>query len=87
MPSSLETNQSCFEPGRELLFEPVGDLTAIAGYAASWQILTSETEDNNKLLPLVTKILNNRQMQIELGTRVYQLMQEDLYRQKERRVG
>jgi hypothetical protein len=35
----------------------------------------------------VTKILNNRQMQIELGTRVYQLMQEDLYRQKERRVG
>jgi hypothetical protein len=62
-------------------------LAAIAGYAASWQILTSETEDNNKLLPLVTKILNNRQMQIELGTRVYQLMQEDLYRQKERRVG
>ncbi len=87
MPSSSETDQPCFEPGIESLFEPVGDLIAIAGYAASWQILASETKDNHDLLPLVTKIINNPQMQTKLGNRVYQLMQEDLYRQKERRVG
>lgn len=92
MLSSSETDQLRGEVGIESSFEPIGDLTAVAGYAASWQILSSEADstdktNHNNLLQLATKILNDPQMQTELGNRVYQLMKEDLYRQKERRIG
>jgi hypothetical protein len=94
MSSSPKTDQTRFEPGIESSFEPVGDLMAIAGYAASWKVLNSETKSTGEttdsqadLSELVTKILDHPQMQTQLGNRVYQLMQEDLYRQKERRIG
>lgn len=95
MLSSSEPENPTFEAGIDSSLEPMGDLSAIAGYAVTMDILSSETKSNNSssknpdrntLLKLATKILDNPQMQIQLGNRVYELMQENLYYQKQRNL-
>lgn len=95
MLSPSGTENPKFQPGIELSLQPMGDLSTIGGYTGNMNILSSETKSNNsdsnkpdrnKLLKLATKILDNPQMQILLGNRVYELMQEDLYHQQQRNL-
>ncbi|MBD2137770.1 hypothetical protein H6F32_09245 [Anabaena sp. FACHB-1237] len=95
MLSPSGTENPKIEPGIESSLQPMGDLSTIVGYAGNMNILSSEIKSNNsdsnkpdrnKLLKLATKILDNPQMQILLGNRVYELMQEDLYYQEQRNL-
>ncbi|MEC4806897.1 MAG: hypothetical protein SAJ12_11090 [Jaaginema sp. PMC 1079.18] len=56
-----------------------------AGFTASTAILANETlAKNPQLLKLAAIVLENPLLQRQLCDRVYELMQEDLRRQKER---
>ncbi|MTJ08132.1 MULTISPECIES: hypothetical protein [unclassified Anabaena] len=86
MTSSSEAGKAHAGAEIQSSLEPISDLSAIAGYSVPLNILSSETKSND-LLKLATQILENPQMQIQLGNRVYQLLQEDLRHQRERRIG
>lgn len=64
------------EASRALL-EPIGDGVSIAGYAMS-------TSVNKKATAVAGKYLNDSLLLASLTDRVYQLLQEDLYLQRER---
>lgn len=97
MLSPSGTQNHTFEPGIESSLQPMGELSSIVGYASDINLLSSEIKINNcsnnnsdrdrhKILKLATKILNDTQMQMILGKRVHELMQEDLYYQKQRNL-
>lgn len=83
-----------FNAGTEIQssLEPLGELSVIAGFAVPLNILSNtlnsndaaNTSDRNNLLKLAAKVLADPMLQRQLGERVYELMQEDLRRQKER---
>jgi hypothetical protein len=79
----LETNGS--ESEIQSAFEVAGNGVGVAGFTASAGILASETlAQNSALLQLAAEVLENPLLQQKLCDRVYELMQQDLRKQKER---
>jgi hypothetical protein len=64
---------------RKILLAPIGDVCGTAGYARS-----ASTSLGNKTTAAAAKYLNNSLLLSNLTERVYQLLQEDLYLQRER---
>jgi hypothetical protein len=66
------------EPSQNL-FAPIGDIGSTAGYAGVPSDITSD-----KSATIAKKYRQDSQLSSKLTDRVYQLLQEDLYLQRER---
>lgn len=77
------------QPGQtiESSLEPIGHQSSIVGYGVPLEILSDRIQTGTlrtELAQLAEEILENPLRQRQLCDRVYQLMQEDLYRQRDR---
>ncbi|NES86655.1 MAG: hypothetical protein F6K10_37850 [Moorea sp. SIO2B7] len=86
--SSLSESSRTAISGEEIQLtrKPIGELSAIAGYAAPPNLLTSESQNDNRsaIFDLAAKVLEDPLLTQKLSDRVYELMLEDLRLQRER---
>lgn len=77
------------QPGQTIAssLEPIGHQSSMAGYSVPLVILSDRIQSGSlrsELAELAGAIIQDPLRQRQLCDRVYQLMQEDLYRQRDR---